>query len=183
MLAQDQKQELTLSDQLNQIMDASETYEYYKVVKTSDLTKFKSTMLDSLFNYRSKIGNLEADLATLKSDFEALKLQFDQTQVQLESSEAQNASMSILGIAVNKTSYNVVVWSFIVLLLFGIGILYFRIKHVCAVVKRVKTAYSKIMDEYRTQRHQSVEKQMKLKRELQTMQNQLEMLQSLEKSA
>jgi len=183
IFAQEEKQMNSLADQLGQIMRKSETYEGYKVIKTNELLQFKSSMLDSLMSYKSNIATLEIDFATLRGDFESLKAQFEQTQTQLLASQEQNASMSFLGLAVNKKSYNAVIWSFIALLIFSLGILYYRIKHVCAVVKRVKSAYSKIMDEYRTQRHQSVEKQIKLKRELQTMQNRLEMIQSLEETA
>ena len=182
VLAQDQTQALSLSNQLTDIINGSESYEHYKVIKTTDLTKFRSTMLDSVNAYQGRIQHLETDLAALRADFTTLKEQFDQTQLQLEESEAQNASIPFLWTIMDKSVYNIIVWSLVALLAVAIGILYFRIKHVCAVVKRVKSAYSKIMDEYRTQRHQSVEKQMKLKRELQTVQNRLEMLQSLEET-
>lgn len=47
-------------------------------------------------------------------------------------------------------------------------------------MKRVKSAYSKIVEDYRNQRYEATEKQIKLKRELQTALNKLEMVQSLE---
>lgn len=183
MLAQDQKQDLTLSDQFNEILSGSETYENYKVIKTTSLTKFNSVMIDSLMQYQNKINSMESDLATLRAELNSLKDQFDQSQIELQKSQSINASIPFLWFSVDKQTYNIAVWSLVGLLGICIGILYFRIRHVCAVVKRVKTAYSKIMDEYRAQRHQSVEKQMKLKRELQTAQNRLEMLQSLEETA
>ena len=58
--------------------------------------------------------------------------------------------------------------------------MYGRIKHVCGVVKRVKAAYSKIVEDYRNQRFQATEKQIKLKRELQTALNRLENIQASE---
>jgi len=182
-LAQVEQQAPSLSENFTEIIENAESYEAYKVIKTSKLISFKNNMLDSLQAYRERIKGLESDVSTLKTELDELKAQFAATQVELEESEAINASMSVLGIPVNKASYNIVVWSLVGVLAICIAILYFRIKHVCAVVKRVKSAYSKIMDEYRTQRHQSVEKQMKLKREMQTMQNRLEMLQSLEETA
>lgn len=181
--AQEQKPNNSLSDQFNNIIDKAETYENYKVIKTSELIKFKSAMLDSLMSYKEEINSLGYDLNELRGELVNLKEQFENTQLELQESQEQNASMPFLWFRVNKSSYNIVLWSFIALLIFSIGILYFRIKHVCAVVKRVKSAYSKIMDEYRAQRHQSVEKQIKLKREIQTMQNRLEMIQNLEESA
>lgn len=176
-------QETTLSSQLTEILEESESYENYKVIRTNRLLKFKSTMLDSLFEYKKQINSLEVEMAQIKADLEILKSDYSLTKTQLEESQAKNASIAFLWFDVNKGSYNIVLWSFVGMLMTLITILYMRIKHVCGVVKRVKAAYSKIMDEYRTQRHQSVEKQMKLKREIQTMQNRLEMMQSLEESA
>jgi DNA repair exonuclease SbcCD ATPase subunit len=178
VFAQTPVQTTTLSDQFNQIIEKAETYEKYKVISTNKLLTFKSAMLDSLMAYQSNINRLETDLVTLQAEFKSLKDQFEQTQSTLATTEAEKASISFLGLSVNKLTYNLAVWAFILLLVMAIGILYFRIKHVCAVAKRVKTAYSKIMDEYRAQRFQSVEKQMKLKRELQTVQNRLDSLQA-----
>ena len=157
--AQDQEQalDLSLSGQLNLIMDKAETYENYKVIRSNDLVNFKSSMIDSLIEYKMEISTLETDMLTLRKDFELLKSEFEETQLKLQVSEEQNASIPFLWFTVNKSAYNIVLWSLIALLILSLGILYYRIKHVCAVVKRVKSAYSKIMDEYRAQRHQAVE--------------------------
>ena len=45
-------------------------------------------------------------------------------------------------------------------------------------MKRVKSAYSKIVDEYRHQRFQATENQITLRRELQTALNRLETIES-----
>lgn len=173
-------QDQSLTGQFNDILDKAESYESYKVIKTSKLLKFKSVMLDSLVAYKNSINALDAQLAQMKADLDIIKNDYTLIKTQLNESEVKNATIGLLGFNINKGSYNIVLWSFVVLLMSAIAILYMRVKHVCAVVKRVKSAYSKIMDEYRTQRHQSVEKQIKLKRELQTVQNRLEMMQSLE---
>jgi flagellar biosynthesis chaperone FliJ len=140
-------------------------------------------MLDSLFDYKQQIVQLDKELLDLKKEVDQLRISFEQNQKALAVSEAKNEVIGFLWFEVNKEYYQFFVWSFMAALLAIVLILYFRIKHVCAVVKRVKAAYSKIMDEYRMQRHQSIEKQIKLKREIQTIQNRLEMIQSLEESS
>ena len=93
-------------------------------------------------------------------------------------SERENAKIGFLGLSVRKGFYNAMVWSIIALLATIVLVVYTRIKHVCSVVKRVKSAYSKIVDEYRHQRFQATENQITLRRELQTALNRLETIES-----
>lgn len=172
-----------LNASFTKLLDESESYEDYKVIRTSKLLRFKSAMLDSLSGYNETIASLETEVNTLKADMEDLKRNYEAITTSLAQSEAQNNQISFLWFNVEKSAYNIVVWSFVGFLAIIATILYFRIKHVCAVVKRVKAAYSKIMEEYRHQRFQATEKQMKLKRELQTMQNKLDMMQTAEETS
>lgn len=166
---------------LSTIMADAESYEDYKVIRTSKLINFKSAMIDSINAYQKQINNLaltsvetQAELKLLKNDLELIKSKLD-------ISEKENAEINFLGMSFRKSFYSAFVWSIIALLSTIIAVIYTRIKHVCNVVKRVKSAYSKIVDEYRNQRFQATENQMMLRRELQTALNRLESLESVEK--
>ncbi|WP_268124131.1 hypothetical protein [Roseivirga pacifica] len=172
----------SLNENFSKLLDESESYQDYKVIRTSKLVQFKSAMLDSLFEYNKSIASLESEVNSLKSDLETLKSDYATIAASLNESEARNGQIGVLGLNIEKSAYNIVVWSFVGFFAIIATILYFRIKHVCAVVKRVKAAYSKIMEEYRHQRFQATEKQMKLKRELQTVQNKLDMMQASEET-
>lgn len=172
--------EKSLDESFSEILNESESYEDYKVIRTSKLRQFRSAMYDSLTSYKTTITSLQDELSTLKSDMEELKSQFTTVQKSLNESQASSDLISFLGFDMKKLTYSIFVWSVVCLLMLCLVIMYGRIKHVCGVVKRVKSAYSKIVEDYRNQRFQATEKQIKLKRELQTALNRLENLQGVE---
>ncbi len=168
----------TLRFVLTDIMEDAESYEEYKVIRTSKLLNFKSAMIDSLNAYQKQIRNLEMSSVETKAELKLLKSELNTLKNKLDVSESENAQIGFLGLSVAKGAYNAIVWSIIAVLTVFIAVIYTRIKHVCSVVKRVKAAYSKIVDEYRNQRFQATEKQMALKRELQTALNRLETIET-----
>ncbi|MFY0594374.1 hypothetical protein [Roseivirga sp.] len=173
--------ESTLRSTLTEIMNEAESYEEYKVIKTSKLRNFKTSMIDSINAYQRQIKNLALTSVETQAELKILKNELELIKSKLIESESLNAEIGFLGMSFNKRFYSALVWSIIALLTTIIVVIYTRIKHVCHVVKRVKSAYSKIVDEYRNQRFQATEKQMLLKRELQTALNRLESLEAVEK--
>lgn len=161
-------------------MESSESYEEYKVIKTTKLISFRNQMFDSLTEYRSNIHSLEKHLSDIQEELASLKTQFQNVESQLNATQEEADMIGFLWFDMNKMTYTIFVWSLVGLLSLFLFIMYGRIKHVCGVVKRVKSAYSKIVEDYRNQRYEATEKQIKLKRELQTALNKLEMVQSLE---
>lgn len=71
--AQDQP---TLDQTLKEIIADAESYEEYKVIKTSKMRDFRNQMFDSLSIYQSNISNLQSELSDLKEEMTALKSQF-----------------------------------------------------------------------------------------------------------
>jgi len=163
---------------LSDIMSESESYQEYKVIKASKLLNFRTAMSDSINGYQLQIKNLEMSVVETKAELKTIQVELNIIKDKLMVSERENAKIGILGLSVRKGFYNALVWSIIALLATIVLVVYTRIKHVCSVVKRVKSAYSKIVDEYRHQRFQATENQITLRRELQTALNRLETIES-----
>ena len=163
---------------LSDIMSESESYQEYKVIKSSKLLNFRAAMSDSINDYQLQIKNLEMSVVETKAELKAIQAELNIIKDKLMVSERENAKIGFLGLSVRKGFYNAMVWSIIALLATIVLVVYTRIKHVCSVVKRVKSAYSKIVDEYRHQRFQATENQITLRRELQTALNRLETIES-----
>ena len=163
---------------LSDIMSESESYQEYKVIKSSKLLNFRAAMSDSINDYQLQIKNLEMSVVETKAELKAIQAELNIIKDKLMVSERENAKIGFLGLSVRKGFYNAMVWSIIALLATIVLVVYTRIKHVCSVVKRVKSAYSKIVDEYRHQRFQAPENQITLRRELQTALNRLETIES-----
>ena len=163
---------------LSDIMSESESYQEYKVIKASKLLNFRAAMSDSINDYQLQIKNLEMSVVETKAELKAIQAELNIIKDKLMVSERENAKIGFLGLSVREGFYNAMVWSIIALLATIVLVVYTRIKHVCSVVKRVKSAYSKIVDEYRHQRFQATENQITLRRELQTALNRLETIES-----
>ena len=109
-----------------------------------------------------------------KAELKAIQAELNIIKDKLMVSERENAKIGFLGLSVREGFYNAMVWSIIALLATIVLVVYTRIKHVCNVVKRVKSAYSKVVEEYRNQRFAATENRITLRRELQTALNRLE---------
>ena len=163
---------------LSDIMSESESYQEYKVIKASKLLNFRAAMSDSINDYQLQIKNLEMSVVETKAELKAIQAELNIIKDKLMVSERENAKIGFLGLSVREGFYNAMVWSIIALLATIVLVVYTRIKHVCSVVKRVKSAYSKVVEEYRNQRFAATENQITLRRELQTALNRLETIES-----
>jgi len=163
---------------LSDIMSESESYQEYKVIKSSKLLNFRAAMSDSINDYQLQIKNLEMSVVETKAELKAIQAELNIIKDKLMVSERENAKIGFLGLSVREGFYNAMVWSIIALLATIVLVVYTRIKHVCSIVKRVKSAYSKVVEEYRNQRFAATENRITLRRELQTALNRLETIES-----
>ncbi len=175
-------QEGNLIPELESILSKAETYERYKVIKIEELVSFKRALNDSLTLNQSELSTLQTQAGLLQEKIDLLNEKLSIAEASLQESEATNEEIAFLGLGVKKRAYHTIIWSLIAFLATFLIVLYARVKHACAVVKRVKEAYTRILEEYRSQRFAATEKQMKLKRELQTALNQIEVLREVEQS-
>ncbi len=175
-IAQDKSEERTsdLSGQFQELKAESESYNDYKVIKTYKLNTFWKQVEDTLGSYRKEINNSGKEIASLKGEIAELNRQLAEVKNSLEESESRNDSISVFGIDVQKSFYNVVVWAIIGGLLFLAGSMAIGFKKNTISTRKAKKDYHDLMEEFDVYRKESREKQMKLGRELQTERNKLE---------
>ncbi len=166
----------SLSEQFQEMKDKSETYNEYKVIKAYKLNTFWKNVSDSLSTVRSELSNAHQEITSLKSEITSLKSELAETRELLASSENKNDSIAFLGADINKTVYNLILWGIILGLAALAGSLYYAFKSSHRVTRRAKKDYEKMHADFENYRKLSQEKQIKLKRELQTEINKVEEL-------
>ena len=163
-----------LSDQFTQLLKKSETFNEYKVIRRTELNVFQQSLTDSLLKNVRRVASLESSIARLQTDSAARVTALAITQASLEQSEALNASISVLGISMKKSSYQLLV----LVLLLGLGsssfFFYYRFKRGHVNVRRVTEDHQQLRKEFEQLRYSAKETQIKLKRELQTAINKLD---------
>lgn len=158
------------------MLDNSESYTEYKVIKRTALNEYSAAVHDSLADNRSQISGLQNEASELKSQVSQLSTRIKDLESQLEESEKLRESLLFVGIPMNKATYHTFVWVIIAgLAVFGIFAYtsFMRSNKVTAKTKKEMKAIELEYDEHRKKSH---EKQIKMGRELQTERNLVEEL-------
>lgn len=164
----------TLDEQFNHLKKSSNTYETYKVVKEIRLNQLWKNVMDSVSEFRGTIAETNAEIATQQNQITGLQKQINNLQAQLEASEYQSSRISILGLYLLKNTYNSIMWGIIGVLavLFIIGFVRFR-RNEKMTRKKVKD-FEELSEEFEEYRKIVRQREIRIKRELQTASNKLE---------
>ena len=166
----------TLRSQFQEILDKSESYTEYKVIKRTSLTRYSRAVQDSLNARKSEIGSLKSTVADQKSQIGTLSSRITELEAQLAKSEELRESLSFLGLNLTKGTYHTLVWVIIAgLSAFGV-FAYSSFVRSNKITSKTKKEYEKLDVEYDEHKKRSHEKQIKMGRELQTERNNVEEL-------
>lgn len=164
----------TLLEQYQKMVEGSETFEKYKVIPITKVNSFGQVMNDSINSLKEKVAS--AKNAKLEAEKESDSAKSQMTKLKTELKNAQNAvdEMPFLGIPMSKTTYNVVMWSIVVVLIIGLVIVYVLFLKSYRTTRQAKKDKELVDQELEDLRKRSHDKQVKIKRELQTALNKLE---------
>lgn len=163
----------TLQVKYNDLLDQTETYEIYKVIPQTQLNAFWAETMDSLRERSAVITELRDAQASQQQEINRLQTELGRAQSELDSSLAVNDAISFLGMEFSKTGYHIMVWLIIVVLALLSVVAYSMFIRSNSVTTRTRREYDSLQAEFETHKNHSREKQVKLKRELQTALNQL----------
>ena len=168
----------SLKTQFQEMLDKSESYTEYKVIKKTNLSQYSKAVQDSLETYGVEINALKNAVNDQKSQISQLSERITELETQLAESEELRGSLSLLGLNINKTTYHLIVWVIIgALLAFGIFAYSNFIRSNIITSKSIKE-YKVLEVEFEDHKKKSYEKQIKIGRELQTERNKVDDLQA-----
>ncbi|WP_025740030.1 hypothetical protein [Aquimarina pacifica] len=156
-----------IETQFNTLIEKSGRFQDYKVVKRVSLDKLKSNTIDTLKTLASKLNKTNLQIAEQKTTITGLEETLVKTNESLTLVTQDKDSMSFLGMAVTKSSYNTILFSIIGVLLILLGIFIFKFKNSNAVTVQAKKALSETEEEFEDHRRRSLEREQKVMRKLQ----------------
>lgn len=177
-IAQDQESAapVTLDEKFNELKTTSETYEQFKVITTTRLDDFWKEVQDSLNIQKEESVRLLTEVTERKLEAEQLQSKMDGISAELEKAQSNTTMITFLGADVQKSTYHLVVWSIIVILLALSVIIWWTGKSGSSTAKQAREEYESIIIELENTKNKAREAQVKVKRELQTALNQIEEL-------
>jgi hypothetical protein len=166
-------QDNSLQGRFQEMRTKSQTYNDYKVIKISTLDAFWRATKDTLQSERKHITELQGQVVSRDSALVALRQQITEKEASIEGLVHDSAHNKVLGIDFSKTTFNFLVLGVVLVLGATIGFLYFKAARCTSIAENKSRAFEKIHDDFEEYKRAALEKQMRLRRELQTERNKL----------
>ena len=179
-LAQDEVTEAdqSISGTYKELYDKSETYNLYKVFKISSINELMNKVQDTLRVHKQTIADGQQQIADLNTTIENLKLEMEEVNLELKQTQKVAGSISLFGLLISKTTYNIILWSIITSLIVLLAIAYGSHARSLRLYSIARKEFTDLNEEFEDYRKTSQENKVKLGRELQTERNKVSDLKS-----
>ncbi len=157
----------TLSSQFNYMINNSNRYMDFKVIKMAWLEKYSSNVSDSLNLLRNEILGAQNRLLVQVNEIEVLNTQLKNLSDDLTSIENEKNSIELLGLQIDKNKYINTLWTLLAVLIILLIVFIFRFRRSNLLTLESKNLLAEIREEFDGYRKRALEKEQKLGRELQ----------------
>lgn len=161
----------SIEDQFNYISRISGNYKdgikRYEVINLAYFNKLKSNILDSINTLENQIKTANTTINEQKQANLSLQKELDNTKIALEKTNSEKDKISLFGIMLNKTFYNLLLWSIIGLLFVLLFFFIFKFKSSNTVTKQAKKSLEDLEVEFEDHRRVALEREQKVRRQLQ----------------
>jgi hypothetical protein len=156
----------TIESQFEYINSTSNNFQEYKVVRRTHLDKIKANVLDSLKVFKDQVGIVNKQLTEQKASIDELNTQLTTSQAELQEALDMKESFTFLGMYIQKSTYNTMMWGIVILLGVSLLIFVYRFKRNYSVTAEVKQNLAEIREEFELHRRNTLERERKLNRKL-----------------
>jgi len=183
--------QFTLQQQFNGIKSRSSSYKEfnqdYKVVRVTYLDSFWKNVRDSLKARERNIWQAgkateqalvkaRQELSSQATQLQALKQENVNKQQQIQKTSHEISSLSVFGLDMNKQVYVILSWLIILALAILSGVFAYLYKKSKVTTDQKINAFDEIAKEFKDHKQNAREREIKIKRELQTEANKVEEL-------
>ncbi|UII25017.1 hypothetical protein LVD15_17095 [Fulvivirga maritima] len=168
----------TLDDQFANLKENSGTYKSYKVIEQTELADFWKVVQDSVSQSKQKLSEANTQITNQQSEISKLKTTITEKDEAIGAKDYLATHIEALGIDIEKESFKIITYTIIIALLVALGIIIYKYKDNNKVAKKKTGDYDRLHEEFEEYKRNALEKQMKLRRDLQTERNKLDDIRS-----
>jgi uncharacterized membrane protein (DUF106 family) len=152
----------SLPDQMKYLEERTRIYENYRAIREDMFQKLKHNVIDSVTFAHKNIIALRSEVKGLNSKIDSLDKTLASTKEMLDEMTTTKNSMKVLGMEVNKASYNGLMWTIIAVLvcLLVFGFIAFRSN--VAITQKTRRELEELKDEFEGYRKTSREAREKM---------------------
>ncbi|MFD2543822.1 tRNA (guanine-N1)-methyltransferase [Lacinutrix gracilariae] len=162
----------TINEQFEYILKKSGNFkgtngQPYEAVKRSMFLTLQAHTIDSLKTIHKNLAETQTVVKNQAKEIETLKTSLSNTQDTLAKTNEEKDSMSLFGILMSKSGYNVLMWSIIAGLLALLLFFIYKFKNSNAITKEANKSLAEIEEEFEEHRKIALEREQKVRRQLQ----------------
>lgn len=157
----------TVENQFNELYKKSNNYQIYKVIKKNEYLRLQKSILDSIKVIKTDAASKQVKINEQQKSITELQTKIDALNTDLATSIGKEDAISFIGIPLNKATYNTIVWGIIFALLAGLAFFIYRFNNSNVVTKETKSLLADTEEEFEQYKRKSIEKEQKLRRQLQ----------------
>lgn len=157
----------SIDSQMEYVIEESNNYQQYKVIEEKWIRKLRSHVKDTLSAMRNERNQLKDELNARAEKIKALNLDLKSTHDTLANTRKAQNEMAFVGVPLEKSSYRITMWSIIAVLVIALLIFVFRFNRSNATTRQSRETLANVQDEFDDHRKRALEREQKLRRELQ----------------
>ncbi|MGV6828529.1 MAG: hypothetical protein ACWA45_03945 [Flavobacteriales bacterium] len=157
----------TLDQQFDDVINKSNSYQEFKVVKKIKLNSLRKNVNDSIISFKKTITDAHILIEEQKKNINSLKTELANTQNDLAVSIEKEDGINFFGILTKKSTYNLMMWSLVGLILALLLFLFYKYKNSHAITKKANLKLKETEEEFENHKRKSLEREQQLRRKLQ----------------
>lgn len=157
----------TVDNQFEFVIQRSNNYQDYKVVKKTWLSQLKAHTLDSLKAIRKDLIDTQNIVDDQITKIDSLQNNLSKTKSTLADTNEEKDNMALFGLQMSKSNYNVLMWSIIGALFALLLLFIYKFRNSNTVTKQAKKSLSETEEEFEEHRRTALEREQKVRRQLQ----------------
>lgn len=163
--------EQSLLDDFDEIVNKSNNYEDYKVVKKLQLKNFRNSLSKELESLENEIEELRKLSEEKDKKITELQSLLDTSEENLRETTAQRDQIIFFGAPMEKATYQTTMWGVIGVLILILILFLLKFKSNNSSTNEAKKQLGNVEKEFEEYKRKALEKQQKLGRELQDQKN------------
>ncbi|MFP2994317.1 tRNA (guanine-N1)-methyltransferase [Spongiivirga sp. MCCC 1A20706] len=157
----------TIESQLTWLLKKSPNYQEYEMIKRFMANKMKANVLDTLKVMRASINEGKNTITAQQNQINNLKTELANTNQTLEQTNKEKDSISFLGILMSKSGYNALLWGIIAVLIGLLVWFVYKYRNSNLITQQARAKLSEVEEEFEAHRSRALEREQKVRRQLQ----------------
>ena len=157
----------SIEKQFDETYKKSNSYKAYKIIKKEYYQRLKLNTLDTLKRSKKIISEKNNLLFTQQTHLKKNSILLSKTRLDLENSLKREKSISFLGTLVSKKNYNLLLWGIVIILLMSLSLYIVKFLRNNRLTKKAQKNLIDLEKEFELFRKKSIQREQKLRRQLQ----------------